>query len=93
MTFFYNNIPLNINIAPLSFKSNPVAMPPQVLPKQDGFASNPLYENFGTKYQIESMAKANPRIVEIMKEHNLPIKANVEELYKLKWLDIISNKR
>ena len=84
MTFFYNSTPLNLNIAPLSFRSKPVATPPQILPRQDGFTSNPLYENFGTKYQIEAIAKANPRIVQIMQEHNLPIKANLEELNKLK---------
>ena len=83
MTFIYNS-PLNLNIPKLSFRSNPAVYNPQFSPAKDGFATNPLYEKFGSKAEIELAAKSNPRINEIMKEHNIPIKVNIAELEKLK---------
>lgn len=51
---------------------------------QDSFSTNPLYENLGTKAQIEAAARSNPRIVEILKENNIPLKINIEEFENLK---------
>lgn len=83
MNFNYN-LPLKFNIPNIPFRSTTVVTRPQSQPIQDGFATNPVYETFGTKEQIETTVKANPRIQEILKEHNIPLKVNVEELEKLK---------
>lgn len=83
MNFNYN-LPLKFNIPNIPFRSTTVVTRPQSQPIQDGFATNPIYETFGTKEQIEATVKANPRIQEILKEHNIPLKVNVEELEKLK---------
>lgn len=83
MNFNYN-FPIKINISSVPFRSGAVVTRPQVKSISDGFATNPIYENFGTKEQIEASAKANPRIRELLAEHNLPIKVNIDELEKLK---------
>lgn len=83
MNFNYN-LPLKFNIPKLSFRSTNVATRVQSQSIQDGFATNPIYETFGTKEQIEATVKANPRIQEILKEYNIPLKVNIEELEKLK---------
>ncbi len=72
------------NIPRISFRSNPATYVPSGMPQKDGYISNPLYDNFGTKAEIECIAKNNPRIREIMTENNLPIKVNEKELEKLK---------
>ena len=83
MNFNYN-FPIKINFPYIPFRSATVVQRPQVQQAKDGFATNPIRENFGTKEQIEAIAKTNPKINEIMAEHNLPIKVNIEELEKLK---------
>jgi len=83
MSFNYN-FPVKINLPHIPFRSTTVVPKPQAQPIKDGFATNPIYENFGTKEQIEATAKSNPRIREILAEHNLPVKVNIEELDKLK---------
>lgn len=82
MSFIYN-YPVNLNIPKVSFRSNPVVQTYTQQPFQDGFVSNPLTDKFGTKSEIEAAAKSNPRICEIMKEYNLPVKVNTAELEKL----------
>lgn len=83
MSFNYN-FPIKLNFPSIPFRSTVVAPKPQSQSIKDGFATNPIYENFGTKEQIEATAKSNPRIREILAEHDLPIKVNIEELDKLK---------
>ena len=84
MIFNYS-FPIKLNIPSIPFRSKPTITPvPQGKPINDGFATNPIYENFGTKEQIEATAKTNPRIREILNEYHLPIEVNVEELEKLK---------
>lgn len=83
MSFNYN-FPVKINLPHIPFRSTTVVPKPQTQPIKDGFATNPIYENFGTKEQIEATAKSNPRIREILAEHDLPVKVNIEELDKLK---------
>ena len=83
MNFNYN-FPVKFNIPRIPFKSSAIVTKPQTQPSRDGFATNPIYENFGTKEQIEVSAKSNPRIKELLAEHNLPVKVNIEELNKLK---------
>ena len=83
MNFNYS-FPVKINIPHIPFRSTSVVPNPQIKSGKDGFATNPIYENFGTKEQIEATAKSNPRIREILAEHNLPVKINIEELNKLK---------
>ena len=83
MNFNYN-LPIKFNIPQIPFKSSAVVTKPQALPIRDGFATNPIYENFGNKEQIEATVKSNARIKELLAEHNLPVKVNIEELNKLK---------
>lgn len=83
MTFFYN-FPVKLNIPYIPFRGNSAVNIPKAKPMQDGFATNPIYEKFGTKEQIEATAKTNPKIQEILTEHNIPLKVNIEELEKLK---------
>lgn len=52
--------------------------------KQDSFSTNPLYENFGTKAQIEATARSNPKIIELLRENRIPLKVNSDELENLK---------
>ena len=51
---------------------------------QDKFSTNPLYDNFRNKQEIELLAKSNPRIMQLLKEYGIPLKVNVEELEALK---------
>ena len=83
MSFNYD-FPIRINLPRIPFRSTTVGPKPNTKSINDGFASNPIYENFGTKEQIEAAAKSNPRIQEMLTEHNLSVKVNVEELEKLK---------
>lgn len=72
------------NISKIAFRSNTPVYMPQGQPLKDGFATNPLYDNFGNKAQIEATINSNPRIQQILKEHNMPAKVNMAELEKLK---------
>lgn len=83
MSFNYE-FPIRINFPRITFGSTTVIPKPKTIDVSDGFATNPIYENFGTKEQIEAVVKSNPRIQQILKEHNLSVKVNVEELEKLK---------
>ena len=80
------DFPIKLNIPRIPFKAVNVVPKPRAKfqPLTDGFATNPIYENFGTKEKIEAKAKTNPRIRELLSEHNIPIKVNIEELEKLK---------
>ena len=62
MKFAYN-FPAKLNIPNLPFRSlaNPIVRP-QGQSINDGFATNPLYDKFGTKAEIETAVKNNPRI-------------------------------
>lgn len=83
MIFNYS-LPIKLNFPHVPFRSTTSVPRPQAQPIKDGFATNPIYESFGTKEQIEAVAKSNPRIRELLNEHNIAIKVNVEELEKLK---------
>ena len=83
MTSIYNT-PINFNIPKITFRSNPAITMPVGTPSKDSFSTNPLYDKFGTKAEIEMNAKSNPRIRELLSEYNLPIKVNAEELETLK---------
>lgn len=83
MNFNYN-LPIKLNIPNIPFKSTTIFPRPQLTHTKDDFATNPIYESFGTKEQIEATVKENQRIQEILKEHGIPLKVNVEELEKLK---------
>ena len=52
-------------------------------PNNDRFSTNPLGGNLKTKAEIEQLAKSNPRITAILKEHNIPLKVNIDALEKL----------
>ena len=82
MTSIYNS-PINFNIPKIAFRSNSTAYAPQINPQNDRFTSNPLYENNGIKAEIENTVKSNQRIMELLRENNLPIKVNEKELEKL----------
>lgn len=74
----------NLNISKIAFRSNTPVYIPQGAPLKDGFATNPLYDNFANKTQIEATIKSNPRIQQILREHNMQAKVNIAELEKLK---------
>ena len=82
MNFIYNT-PIKLNFPNLPFRSTTVQRP-AFKPVSDGFASNPIYDNFGTKEQIEAIAKTNPKIQQILNENKIPLQVNIEELNKLK---------
>lgn len=83
MSFNYNS-PIKINIPHIHFRSKPNLVTPPVTTIRDGFVSNPIYDEFGTKEQIEAVAKSNPRICELLDKYNLPVQVNIDELEKLK---------
>lgn len=79
---FIQSIPFNISN--INFKSSPVRVADVAVfsPKVDSFSTNPLYDKFSL--DIETVAKANPNIRQILKENNLGIKVNTKELEALK---------
>lgn len=84
MAFIYN-IPIKFNISNIPFRSTQVVQPPVIKPFENNeLVTKPFEDKFGTKEQIEMCAKSSPEITAIMKEYNLPIKVNIEELEKLK---------
>ena len=86
MNFVYNTPILNkINIPHVPFRS----VTPSYIGKaegirQDSFSSNPLYSNFVDKNTLTQIAKSNPRIMDILKENNIRLNVNTQELNKLK---------
>lgn len=82
MTSIYN-FPINFNISKPVFRAAPAVSTPWFTPAQDGFVSNPVSDNLETAAQLEAVAKANPRIREILSEYRLPVKVNGKELEKL----------
>ena len=84
MKFFYD-LPVKLNIPSIPFKGiKPVNYKVQNQVIKDGFATNPIYDKFGTKAEIETIAKNNPKILAFFEKYNLPIKINMDELEKLK---------
>ena len=81
MTFISNF--KNLNISKVAFRSNASNQVQQSV-FRDGFTSNPLNDNFANKARIEATIKTNPRIQEILKEHNISGKINLAELENLK---------
>ena len=80
---FYNNVGANVPISRIGFRSS-VNFPATDGTKKDSFSTNPMYNDFGTKSEIEAIAKTNPRIKEILKENKIPLQVNINELEKLK---------
>lgn len=77
---------LNTQLAPLTpnFKASEVGFYSAAYePIKDSFTTNPLYNTFDNKAQIEAAAKSNPRIMEILSTLGIPLKINMEELAKL----------
>lgn len=83
MPYIYNS-PVNFNIPQIGFKSKPEAYSIRNTLIKDSFSTNPIYESFETKAQLEHDAKTNPKIQNLLKEYNLPVKVNLEELENLK---------
>ena len=84
MNFIYNS-PLKLNIPCLPFGiKKPLVQKPNLQINNDGFATNPIYDKFGTKVDIEQAAKNSPRIMAIMDKYSLPLKVNINELENLK---------
>ena len=85
MTFIYNTPVLNnINIPAIRFRSNPAVYTDASGFGRDSFNSNPLNDSFKDKNSLTALAKSNPRVMNILKENNIPLKVNAEELEKLK---------
>jgi len=53
------------------------------LNNRDSFNTNSLHTN-KTRAQIEQIAKSNPKIMALLKEYNIPLKANMQALNDLK---------
>ena len=84
MKFVYN-APIKFNIPNISFGSKTFIKPNIVSkPIKDSFSTNPLYEKFGDRVEIEIIAKNNPRIQALLNKHNIPLKVNMKELEELK---------
>lgn len=83
MSFNYN-FPIKLNIPRIPFRSASIKAYPKMQAKNDGFITNPIYEALSSKEQIELVAKSNPRIMSLLKEHNIPLQINIKELEKLK---------
>ena len=78
--YIFNNVGLN----GINFRgARQIYLPPS-FSANDNYQTNPLYDSFGNKSEIESIARANPRIREISKEYGIPIKVNDKELKNLK---------
>lgn len=85
MTSIYNNYSINTGFRlPYTGFKGKGGYIPVASSLKDGYITNPLYEKFGTKAEVETAAKRNPRIKEILSEHNFPLKVNDVELEKLK---------
>ena len=84
MDFNYGIPQFNINLPKVQFRSAAGTYAPHSTPSKDTFTSNPLYDNFGSKEQIEAEIKSNPRIKEILEQYNIQAKVNIEELNKLR---------
>ena len=52
-------------------------------PYQDRFSTNPLNSKFKSKAEIEQLAKSSPRIMALLKEHNLPLRVNMDALKEM----------
>ena len=68
MNFDYT-FPLKLNIPSFSFRSKAIVSKPTINVVTDGFASNPIYNNFNTKAKIEAIARLNPKIQELLSEY------------------------
>ena len=86
MTSIYNNYNINarFSIPKIGFKGNANIYTPKTAFVNDDYVTNPIYEKYGTKAEIEASAKSNPRIKEILNEYNIPLKVNEKELELLK---------
>lgn len=86
MTFVYNTPILNkINIPHIPFRSvNPNYIEKAEGIKQDSFSSDPLSSSFVDKNTLTQIAKSNPRVMNILKENNIRLNVNTQELNKLK---------
>ena len=53
-------------------------------PYQDSFSTNPINTNFKSKADIERLAKSSPRIMALLKEHNIPLRVNMDVLEEMR---------
>ena len=53
-------------------------------PNEDRFSSNPLKSDFKSKSEIEQAARASSRIMQLLKENNLPLNVNMKALENLR---------
>ena len=85
MTFVYNTPILNkINIPNIQFRSAVTNYTDSSGVRQDSFISNPLYANFVDEKTLTKIAKSNPRVMDILRENNIRLNVNSQELEKLK---------
>jgi len=82
-TLFGGIKPLHSTQAPVNFRGNEkIAVFNHEGPEPigDGFSTNPFSSNFKSKAEIEQLAKSSPRIMALLKEHNLPLRVNMDAL-------------
>lgn len=83
MNFNYN-LPIKFNIPAVSFRSKGTIQNPGNKTVVDGFSTNPLYDKLSSKAEIELSINTNPKIKQILSEHNIPLEINIKELENLK---------
>lgn len=81
MMNFVQNTPIfsKINITNIPFRSNETNYKGLFEPAKDCFNTNPITDS----NVLKQTAQINPRILEILKEYNIPVKINTAELEKL----------
>lgn len=70
----------NTYTSPVSFRSSEKVGAfnfENIEPYSDSFTTNPLGKNNKTKAEIERLAKSSPRIMALLKEHNIPLRVNM----------------
>ena len=85
MNSIYNNPIINnlSSIPKIQFRQKQAVYKEAYSPYIDSFSTNPIYENFDSKTNLNRMASSS-EVVRILKENNIPLKVNYKEYEKLK---------
>ena len=79
------NIPISVHLSNISFlRPKNTKQSHQMQDAIDGYLTNPLLDKLIHEERIETTAKTNIKIRELMKKYDLPIAINIDELEKLK---------
>ena len=79
-----NNFPIQFSIPNIGFKGVQQTYTATPLFKSnDTYISNPLVRTQETREDIEALARTNPRIMEILRQNNIPLRVNEKALNEL----------